>query len=334
MGRSREKVLVEKSIEACLAAIEIYNKPNFQYREECFSILMLNAWELLLKARIIKQNNGRTNSIEMFEKKLNKDGTKSKRKRKKLNRVGNAMTISLERAVDTVRQYNNKSIDQPCIANLNLLKEIRDNSVHFHNVSSGLGKRIQEVGSAALKNFVAACENWFDITLSRYNFYLMPLAFHTPFEIVESVQSDKHPRSVKRLLERIAAAERDNPSSSDDSFHVTLQVQLKFSRSLSTDATRVRMAPNDPNAVPVVMTEENIRENFPWDYTDLISKLKDCYIDFLQNSKFYSVKRKIESDGKYNRVRYLDPSRKNNSTKKTFYSPGILTEFDKYYTRK
>jgi hypothetical protein len=33
-----------------VAAIEIYNKPRFEYRDEVFAILLLNAWELLLKA--------------------------------------------------------------------------------------------------------------------------------------------------------------------------------------------------------------------------------------------------------------------------------------------
>lgn len=28
------------------AAIEIYNKPQIAYRDECFVILILNAWEL------------------------------------------------------------------------------------------------------------------------------------------------------------------------------------------------------------------------------------------------------------------------------------------------
>lgn len=41
-----------------LAAIEIYNKPQITYRDECFSILLINAWELLLKA-IISKNKQR-----------------------------------------------------------------------------------------------------------------------------------------------------------------------------------------------------------------------------------------------------------------------------------
>ncbi len=39
-----------------LSAIEVYNKPDFKYREETFAILMLNAWELLLKAKLVSDN--------------------------------------------------------------------------------------------------------------------------------------------------------------------------------------------------------------------------------------------------------------------------------------
>ena len=41
----------QKSISAAISAIEIYNKPDFSFREEAFSLLMVNAWELLLKAK-------------------------------------------------------------------------------------------------------------------------------------------------------------------------------------------------------------------------------------------------------------------------------------------
>ena len=38
MSLSQE--IAEKSVAAALAAIEIYNKPDFKYREETFAILM------------------------------------------------------------------------------------------------------------------------------------------------------------------------------------------------------------------------------------------------------------------------------------------------------
>jgi Protein of unknown function (DUF3644) len=96
--------LVDKSLEACIAAIEIYNKPDFRYREEAFSILMLNAWELLLKARILKENRSKTRAIEVWEPRTNRDGSKSKRRQPKRNRSGNKMTVGVAGAADVVRQ--------------------------------------------------------------------------------------------------------------------------------------------------------------------------------------------------------------------------------------
>ena len=49
--------LVNNSLAAALSSIEIYNKPDFKYREEIFTILNINAWELLLKAKILKDAN-------------------------------------------------------------------------------------------------------------------------------------------------------------------------------------------------------------------------------------------------------------------------------------
>jgi hypothetical protein len=54
--KARYKHLLENSISAILSAIEIYNKPDFKYRNEIFVILTVNAWELLLKSKILKDN--------------------------------------------------------------------------------------------------------------------------------------------------------------------------------------------------------------------------------------------------------------------------------------
>ena len=334
MRPPRYKLLVEKSLDACLAAIEIYNKPNFQYREEAFSILVINAWELLLKARIVQQNSGSLRSIEVREPRVNKDGSKSKLQQRKLNRSGNSMTISLNRAAGLVRSYSANGIDVRCAENLNLLQEIRDNAIHLYNVSPGLGKRIQEVGSATLKNFVAAAEKWFGIDVARYNFYLMPLAFHTPSEIVESLRSDKQPKAVRRLLDHIEEAERQNPPNDDSMFSVTMEVQLKFVRTAGQDALPVRLVHGDPNAVAVTISEDDVRKHYPWEYADLTQRLKARYINFLQNEKYHIIRKPLENDRRYCWIRYLDSTKPKTSSQKKFYSPNILSEFDQHYTKK
>ena len=46
--------LLKNSIAAYFAAIEIHNKPNISYRYETVTLLMMNAWELALKAYVKK----------------------------------------------------------------------------------------------------------------------------------------------------------------------------------------------------------------------------------------------------------------------------------------
>ena len=50
-----EDKLVEKSIEAFIVGLELYNKPTIKYRIEGFSFFIVNAWELMLKATLIKR---------------------------------------------------------------------------------------------------------------------------------------------------------------------------------------------------------------------------------------------------------------------------------------
>ena len=334
MRPPRYRVLVDKSLDACLAAIEIYNKPNFQYREEAFAILMLNAWELLLKARIVQHDRGSLRAIEVREARVNKDGSKSKLQQRKLNRSGNTMTISLNRAAGLVQRYTTNGIDAVCLENLYLLQEIRDNAIHLYNVSPGLGKRIQEVGSAALKNFVAAAKRWFGVDVARYNFYLMPLSFHTPTEILESLRTENQPIAVRRIIDHIEQAERQNPPDGDSIFSVTMEIQLKFVRTAGQDAIPVRLDQDDPSAVAVVIAEDDIRKQFPWEYAELTRRLKERYSDFLQNANYHEIRRPLEDNDKFCRIRYLDPTKPKTSTNKKFYNPNIVFEFDQHYTKK
>lgn len=72
--------LIEKSKEAFMMAIEVYNKPSIKYRVEGFGFFICNAWELMLKAHMIntmgdssiyyKDNPNRTITLENCVKKV------------------------------------------------------------------------------------------------------------------------------------------------------------------------------------------------------------------------------------------------------------------------
>ena len=65
--------LTQKSREAFIMGLEVFNKPTLRYRVEGFTFFICNAWELMLKAQMIKQfgegsiyfkdNPGRTISL-------------------------------------------------------------------------------------------------------------------------------------------------------------------------------------------------------------------------------------------------------------------------------
>lgn len=94
------KRLVDKSVEAFIMGIEIYNKPTIRYRIEGFSFFICNAWELMLKAEMMnrglsiyfKDKNDRTLSLEAVVKKIYSD--KNTRIRLNLERIIELRNIS------------------------------------------------------------------------------------------------------------------------------------------------------------------------------------------------------------------------------------------------
>lgn len=98
-----EERLVDKSIEAFILGIEIYNKPTIVYRVEGFSFFICNAWELMLKAKLLKDG-------ESIYYKNNPD-----------------RTLSLSDVIKKV--YTDKR--QPLRINLEKILDLRNTSTHF-----------------------------------------------------------------------------------------------------------------------------------------------------------------------------------------------------------
>lgn len=100
----KEKLL-EKSKEAFVMAIEIYNKPTIKYRVEGFSFFICNAWELMLKAHLIATQG--ESSIYYAD--------------------NQKRTITLEKCLQSVIT-NEKA---PVRRNLAKIIELRNTSTHF-----------------------------------------------------------------------------------------------------------------------------------------------------------------------------------------------------------
>src|SRR5258708_11950008 len=108
--------------------------------------------------------------------------------------------------------------------------EIRDNAIHFHNSGRGLRKRIQEVGSAALRNFAYAAKAWFNRDLGSYDFALMPFAFESPAGIIQTVFADDAKGPTAKLQKLLTDTKQAFPFDAAKPFNVGVEVELRFVR--------------------------------------------------------------------------------------------------------
>lgn len=328
MKHPKHKSFVDKSIGAALSAIEVYNKPDFKYREETFSILMINSWELLLKAKIIKENNGDLKSIYILINKVGKKGNKLNSLTPDLNRSLNPKTIGLPKCLNICEQAP-INLNSTVKENVFLLMEIRDTAIHFQHADLYLSKKVFEIGTASLKNYLTLITEWFKYDLSVYNFFLMPMTFFHEFEAIKSFSINTNKDQIENLLKYISEKEKEAPSDENKDFNISLRLETKFVKSTSTESLLVNYS-TDPDAIKINIHEEDALKNYPYDYDKLTTALNKRYSDFKANQQYHNIRKPLMKIKKYCKTRLLDPNN-SKSAKKDWYGTEIFKEFDKHY---
>lgn len=308
---ARYDELTDRAIAATMSAIEIYNKPDFRYRAETFAILAINGWELLLKAKWLKEHNDDVNSLYRENERSSSGNPRTHAISFLANKLSGQGILNL----------NVKS-------NIDALIEIRNSVIHFYDSTGTLEVKIQEIGTASLQNFALIMREWFGKDLSEYNFYLMPLSFMMLPTRTDAIILNPQEENFLNYLKRLEA----DADESDTEYSVTINIDMRLTKSGSKDIPEVRVTDN-PDAPAVRVTEEEIRERYPWDYRELTQKCHERYSNFKQNKEYYEIKKSLEDDRNLVSTRFLDPGNPNSSNKK-FYNPNIMQEFDKHYTKQ
>lgn len=319
--------LFEKAVAAITSAVEIYNKPAFHYRDETFALLALNAWELLLKARVVQLSGGKQRSIFVYEKRKTKTGALSNKEYLKRSRSNNPMTIGIRSAIGKLDLHATSRLPDAVKNNIEALIEIRDCSAHFFSSSLALRRQLLEVGTATVRNFVWYGRKWFGRDLSDELQILLPIGFINVGGTVVIASAEE-----KKLLQCIGelAASSKASETTDLHFQTAIEIQIKKSGGAETPSVKIT---NDPGATPIVLTEENLAALFPWTYDELTKRCKERYSDFTANKKYHDLRKTINANNKLCKIRLLDPSNPK-GIKKPFFSPNVLSFFDKHYTLK
>lgn len=322
--------LRDNSLQAYYSAIELHNKPNFKYRYETVVILLINAWELLLKAFIRKNisknifyKDGKTYTIDECMVKLS----------------------------NYLEQNNLDKKYKAYIENIKFLCEYRDNVIHFYN---------DEYLIPVLFTLIAkGCINYNDFyqsffgkkTLEMENLHIMPIGFKLPFnpkdylnkEYINQANSEASKIFIERVVKSINELESNGVSESIViGFDIFMSSVKKVSNSdfevaINQDSDKTiniskqYNITNDPNAQKVIIDDDGWLKTYKYSYKELCEKLKKNVKGFKQGKVFNELmKNKVKINLNYAGERKITP---------TSYSPFRYTELgyefiSEYFTKK
>jgi len=261
--RGSYRKLAGNSTSAMMAAVEIYNKPRFTYRDEVTVIMMMNAWELLLKAIISKA--GRS----IFEKKVRGQPYRTLT-------WGAAFTVAVSSGI-WPKHIPAKAVRE----NIDLLAIYRNSSVHFYNEPE-FGKLLYSLMQTSLLNYRDLLDslNLGDLA-SEATWRILPLGFDAPFDAVtflsNKANTAKRSLAVDEYIARIKDGFRGLEEASIDSarFLTEFQVHLVSTKKIANaDITvGVHAAGEKPEDAIVIARSVDPNDSHPYLQKDILREL-------------------------------------------------------------
>lgn len=253
------KALLNNSVSAILAAVEIYNKPRISYRNECFVVLLINSWELMLKAILSK------NKISIYEPK----------KRNQPQR-----TLSLWQAIDTSKSYFPQEISpKAVIANINSLVDYRDNVIHFYN-EKGFETLIYGLAQTSIVNFRDIVKDIFDMDIAKeVNINLLPLSFSAPpdpIKFIGEANSSPQKPAITEFLKIISETTKTLEAEDIDTgrFLTVFKVNLQSTKKIQSADIIAGVNVENPNGLILVTKKIDPNISHPNYRKDILEALK------------------------------------------------------------
>jgi len=205
--KKHKDFLFEASVEAMLCAIELHNKPLLYYKYQATTALVVNAWELLLKAVVTQQ--------EGIEKVVYKAGGKS---------VDKEMTITIIDALNRVHAYNPKKYEA-LKHSVEAVNELRNSIMHFYVDANEDLEVIYYCLLAKSVEFYINTANDFGFNSAFEKFIVLPLTTKMPqssFKLVGDLLNAKETsENIKAFLQKIVDGSKESAIMFD--FDVKLQ---------------------------------------------------------------------------------------------------------------
>jgi hypothetical protein len=326
-----ESALVRNSKSAMFAAVEIHNKPIFPYRYEVCTLLVVNAWELALKAYIAKK----LHTVKLIKE----DGAS-----KPFLECVACVVSHLGRSFESARY------------NLEILYHYRNKIAHLY--TGDLDVVVLGLLKCSVLLFSEFLDAHFDEKIyEETNLILLPIGFTRPVSPLDFISSRSAARDcseeVKSFLQRITkSCEALQAQGVDDSVIVNFSMALlNEARIKNADLiAAISNAPprgevlvvhnviaranftTDPAARHVRLSEETVFSDiFTETHSDVTANARKMFVDFSQNSRFFKIMSRLKEDPNLRKRHPFHP-RSPDGTGRDFYSKRIYDELAKHYT--
>ena len=238
--------LVEKSIEAFILGMEIYNKPTIKYRIEGFSFFICNAWELMLKAELL--NRG----IEIYYKD-NPD-----------------RTLSLDSSIKKIYSDKNTRIR----LNLEKIIELRNISTHF--ITEDYEVKYAPLFQACVLNFVNEIKRFHDIDITKHiaqNFLTLS-ANYEPLTN-EQIRMKYPPEIAEKFIQQSNEIEVLTKEYDSSKFAIPIKQNLYITKKKSEADFMVSVADGSKNKVSIVKELKDPANTHKYSFKNIITAVSN-----------------------------------------------------------
>ena len=252
------KKLCDNSRAAMLAAIEIYNKPQTTYREQVVTVLVVNAWELILKAALRKAKKN------IFYKKKRGEDYRS---------------LSLEHCIADMDRHRlwPSSVDGDGVrANLHALTDYRNKIIHLY-VSNDLNTILYMFLQQSIVNYRDFVLDVFGKDLADdITWTLLPLAASTPSDAIRSLRVNGDGRSTQvvedflRDLRKIIGEAEDLGA---DMGRIAMIQEINLQSGKKISRAELEVAIDEGAATTIVQRKVDPNETHPYSATQLIARV-------------------------------------------------------------
>ena len=241
-----ETKLVDKSIEAFIMGLEIYNKPTIKYRIEGFSFFIINSWELMLKATLLKRGE----SIYFSDKP--------------------DRTLSVENVIKKIYTDKNTRI------RLNLEKIIELRNISTHYITEDYEVKYAPLFQACVLNFVNEIQRFHGIDITKYiaQNFLTISARYEPLSN-EELRIKYSPEIAEKLIKQSNEIDVLSATYNSDKFAINIRQNLYITKKKSEADFVVGLDSLSDTKVTVVKDLKDPSDTHKYSYKNVITAVQE-----------------------------------------------------------